>query len=56
MMVLEMANNMIDRIAQMLNRFCFSAHHDNDCNGCMFKAYKNCPIATLHDKIISKIT
>ena len=54
--VKQMVVRMRERIVQIINRFCFSKHHDSDCNGCMFKTFKKCPAASLHDRVISKIT
>ena len=36
---------MKDFVYKILNRFCFSKHHDSDCNGCLFKKCKTCPVA-----------
>ena len=36
-------------IYKILNHFCFSHRHHNNCDGCIFKQIQKCPIAHMCD-------
>lgn len=41
-------------IINMANRFCFCNHHDDNCNGCVFKNCDTCPVETFVNKLYNK--
>ena len=44
-------NNLRIKFIEVLNKFCFSKHHDHDCSGCMFKNCEKCPLNTVVEKL-----
>ena len=42
---------MKDLISKLLNKFCFSPRHNRNCEGCIFRNAKQCPVATLYNKL-----
>lgn len=42
---------MKDLISRLLNKFYFSHRHNSICGGCMFRNAKQCPVATLYNKL-----
>lgn len=46
---------LIDNIYRRLHKWCFSSSHDDNCNGCRFKNFKQCPLAKLCNKLILKL-
>lgn len=46
---------LINNIYKKLHKWCFSSKHDNDCNGCIFKNFKQCPLSKLCNKLILKL-
>lgn len=43
--------NLKIRIIQLLNEFCFSNLHDDNCCGCIFKNSRKCPLNTVVEKM-----
>ena len=39
-------------IRRLLNSFCFSPRHDGNCNGCLFKYVRKCPVNRLHNRLV----
>ncbi len=43
--------NQIIKFIDALNQFCFSKNHNDNCDGCIFKSCKKCPLNTVVDKL-----
>lgn len=43
------------KLIKQMNKFCFSKRHDNECNGCIFKKCKKCPLNTVVENLEANI-
>lgn len=40
-----------DMLIILLNKFCFCKWHDHNCNNCIFKNFKKCPLNTAVERL-----